>query len=144
MSPFQTFDSVDQMLEAVRVARERADAQIEDWQRELKPGDKAIYLGDMGDGQILIYSEIRDPVEDDRPFYDFDNPDDVLVFEGVRAHYSGPWAESFRATRSYSPVVPEGEFGDVHLANFQAKLTDDAFEQARRSGWPQVGLGGDA
>jgi len=137
----QFFDSMEELQETLRENQRRADARIEDWQREVKPGDKVIRLAEMNAGPLrrllLIYGEIIDPIEAERPHYDLTQPEEQAEFNYVCQRYAGEWSESFCFGRFYSTLCSEGEYGDIHRSTITSIISDEEFEEYRKAGWPQ-------
>ena len=49
--------------------------------------------------------------------------------------YNQPHMENYRFTRSYSIVIPEGEYGDIHLSIAIGKVSRDVFDELKDSGF---------
>lgn len=45
--------------------------------------------------------------------------------------YNQPHMENYRFCRSYSVVVPEGEYGDIHLSIAIGKISREYFEELK-------------
>lgn len=134
----EVFDSAEEMLRALRESREAADAHIRSWQREIRPGDKVLRMAPVDGSLLVIYGEILDVVETERPHYDLSDPEARAEFEFVCAQFGPEWQASYRFGRFYSPLCPEGELGDIHLATITCILTEDEFVEARVQHWPQA------
>lgn len=135
----KAFDSAEEMFAAMQRDREAADGRIEDWQRTVKPGDLVLRIADVDPVRtehVLIYGEIIDPVESEKAYYNLDDPVEAAEFEHVKSRYGDQWSRSFCFGRFYSPLCPEGEYGDIHRAVLTAVLTAEEFEAARGR-WPQ-------
>lgn len=133
----KSFGDPLEMFEEMRRNKERADQQIEDWQRSIRPTAKVIRIAEMGGRHILIYGEIIDIVESERAHYNLNDPMEAAEFDYVERRYGEDWQRSFRFGRFYSPLCVEGEFGQIHLATITGVLTEAEFEAARNQGWPQ-------
>lgn len=119
---FQSFDSVDAMLDALDQARKEADHAVKAWQGILSPGD---FFVRVGTGNVAIYCEVLDPsavVEENE-------------VEDMKAWYAEPHMRNFRFCRAFSVYCVEGEMGDVHISTAALKISRDNFEAARQHGW---------
>jgi hypothetical protein len=115
-------------------ARKAADAMIRDWQRAVAPGHKVT----RPCGDLIIYGEILDVIETERPYYDLNNPDEAAQFASVQSMHGDCWSKSYCFGRFYSEACPEGEYGDIHRASIRAVISDETFEKARAAGWPSL------
>lgn len=97
------YDNFEDMMEALDEAREAADANVKDWQKELKKGDCFLQFTDYG---FDIYGEVLE---------EYDKETD-------------PHMEHYRFCKCYSPAVPYGELGDVHVSVIAGKISEQAFE----------------
>ena len=95
------YDSTEEMFDALKTAMEDADAEVKDWQKEVKRGHCFRQEANYG---FDIYGEV---LEDD--------------YTGNLQHY--------RFCKRYSVACPEGELGDVHLSSISGILSRDEFEQ---------------
>ncbi|NIT79609.1 MAG: hypothetical protein GWN58_33165 [Anaerolineae bacterium] len=114
-----SFDTVEEMFEAVAQLNEQAaEMKVEQWQKDLKPGDCFLRVYYLGEGHPLnIYGEVID-VED---------PEDQALMR------SRP---DLRMCRCYSQLCPEGELGSVFICAMTAPLTRAEFDAARLGRWP--------
>lgn len=132
MAKFQMFESVEAMLAEIETQRRAADARIQPWQQALKAGDFVLRFEPSE--HLFIWGVLRDPVEDDRAC---GADDDELAY--VRDLYAAPHMKGFRAGRHFSPIVPDGELGDIHVCTVVCKITQAQFDAARAAGWPAGG-----
>ena len=117
----QLFDSTEEMLDAVRQAREAADAQVQPWQAAIKPGDFFVRVVMFGADVLTIYGEIiESPFEQDRKIF------------------AQPHMKHYRLSKCYSVACPEGEIGDVHVSSIRSLIVKEIFELARCSHWPSL------
>lgn len=130
----ESFNSISELFQSICKDREVADKQITNAQNSIKPGDKIIRIT-LG---LVIYGEILDPLEEEKPHYDFSEPFDVAEWQRMKHHFEGLWKESYRYGRFYSPRCEEGELGNVHLSVIHMLIPDNDFEAARKTGWPQT------
>ena len=101
------FDSFEEMMEALERAIREADEKVQDWQREIKPGDCFMRSTPYG---FAIYCEVLGEYEEEH-------------------------LRNFRFCRCYSVACPDGELGDVHVSTIKRRITREEFEEARRKGW---------
>ena len=131
--PDMTFyDSFEEMMEAERRAREAADAIVQPWQKDCRAGD--ILVSDPGYG-FPIFHEILDNeeiVKENLWKYGDEYEDEGIYLLDT---YNQPHMENYRFTRSYSVVVPEGEYGDIHLSVAIGKVGRDVFDELKGSGF---------
>lgn len=114
-----SFNSVEEMFEAVAQLNEDAAAMpVEQWQKDLKPGDCFLRVYYVGEGHPLnIYGEVIDSqYEEDRELM-ASRPD-------------------LRLCRCFSKMCPEGELGSVFICSMTTPLTRAEFDAARLKGWP--------
>jgi hypothetical protein len=133
------YDSFEEMMEAERKAREAADAMVQPWQLEYRAGD--ILVSDPGYG-FPVFHEILDIekiVKENFRKYGDDYEDEGIYLLDT---YNQPHMRNYRFTRSYSVVVPEGEYGDIHLSIAIGKISREDFEELRARGF-DPGTGGD-
>ena len=117
----QMFDSNEEMLNAVRRAREAADAQVQPWQAAIKPGDFFVRVAMLCSELLTIYGEIIES-----PY-----PEDREIF-------AQPHMRHYRLSKCFSEACPEGEMGDVHVSSIRAVIEQEEFEFARLKGWPPL------
>lgn len=86
-----------------------ADARILPWQNALKKGDRFFYYS--AEAEVVIWGEVLEDQTDPEMF-------------------------GYRFCRCYSPIVPTGEMGDVHVSVIHRVVSSDVFEMARATGWP--------
>ena len=115
MMEFISFNTVDEMVEFQRKAREQADSMVEGWQAAIKPGDYCMTF--VPDYELIIYYEILE-----------DTP------EPGEPHQ--PLLEHSRFVRGYSIAEPDGELGYLHVSTVLGLLTKKQFEEARMLEWP--------
>ena len=126
------YDSFEDMMEAERKAREAADARVRPWQLKSRAGD--ILVSDPGHG-FPVFHEILDNekiVKENLRKYGDDYEDEGIY---VLDTYSQPHMENYRFTRSYSVVVPEGEYGDIHLSIAIGKVSREVFGELKKNGF---------
>jgi hypothetical protein len=119
---FQSFDSIDDMFEAIEQARKEADHAVKEWQLILRPGD---YFVRVGAGNVAIYCEVLDPSADVSE----------LEVEETKAWYEEPHMRNFRFCRAFSIYCVSGELGDVHISTAALQISKENFEAARQHGW---------
>ncbi len=99
MSEITSFDSVEEMMEAIEEARIAADEQVKDFQKAIKTGDHFLQLTEYG---FWIYGEVLEEYKEER-----------------MKHY--------RFCKCYSEVCPAGELGDVHVSVISGQISKEAF-----------------
>lgn len=120
------FDDMDEMVAAEAAAQDEAAKLVQPWQREIAVGDKFVKVS----RGFAIFGEVLDPSEVLRQI---DADEDEIAFETeLRAE---PHMQNFRFCRLYSPIYPEGQMGDVHIATVSAIISEDIFETFRKRGW---------
>ncbi len=102
---------------------QEADSTTQQWQKAIKPGD-LFFTESEG---IVAYVRVYGPLESA-------TPDEV---DHLRETYAQPHLQNYRAAQSFSPYVPRGEHGDVHVNIAVALLSPEQFETARSKDWPQ-------
>ena len=137
MARTRTLRSARDLYEQSQRERKWADAHIKDWQRSVRTGSFVLRLAEVDGKLLLIYGEIIDRVETERPHYDLDDPMQAAEFDHIERKFGPEWLRSFRYGRWYSPKVVEGEFGSAHIATLTAEITGSEFQAAREQGWPQ-------
>ena len=117
----QFFDSTEEMLDAIREARQVADGRVLPWQDRIKPGDLFARVEMFGAELLTIYGEIiESPYEQDREIF------------------AQPHMKHYRLSKCFSVACPEGEMGEVHVASIQILIDRETFELARLAGWPSL------
>lgn len=107
----RTFNSTREMLEWTKDAQARAGEHTREWQEAIAPGDHfAIFDSRSG---FIIYGEALQ--EDDET----SSASGTLLF-----------------ARCFSVVVPDGEYGFIHVVQLAGLLSAKQFEEARSLGWP--------
>ena len=96
----------DDPLAVVQEQTRLADAEVRPWQAKLVPGD-----------------------------YFFKVVGDLPIFGEILEIYEEPHVRHFRFTRCFSTDCPDGELGDIHVADVCDKLTFREFDRTRRVGW---------
>lgn len=129
--PFElrTFESFEELMTEVRAGREEADAAVGYNDSVFVPGVYFVRFAPELD--LIIYGEVLDPVESEKRA---GADEDELRF--TRELYEAPHMKYVRFTNCYSEIVPDGEFGNTHVAFMHAKLRSAEFERARQAGWP--------
>lgn len=102
------FDAEDP-FEAIAAAKEEADKRILPWQAQLKKGDYFYYFS--SEAEIVVWGEVLEDQID-------------------------PEMHGYRFCRCYSPIMPEGELGDVHVSVIHSRVSEVDFKLARATGWP--------
>ena len=102
------FSSWEEALQRLDEARQVADARVQPWQTQLKPGDCFLQLAEQE--ELLIFGEVLETYPEKR-----------------MRHY--------RFCRCYSVACPEGEMGDVHISVVLCQISREDFEQAQKNGW---------
>ncbi len=107
MIQFQSFSSFDDMRAFMAGAEEKAAAQVEDWQREAKPGMYGI-----------IYTE------------------GYFCYLEIIEEEEAPALENYVWMKGYSPFV-DGEIESLHICKLDGFLSAEEFRRAKAAGWPQ-------
>ena len=100
MIRMEFFDSVEEMFEAERKAREAADASVEDRQEKIKVGDYCRQETDEG----------------------FD------IFGEVLEEHNAEHLKNYRFCYCFSVACPEGEKGDVHVCQVTELISREDYE----------------
>src|SRR5262245_31921574 len=101
------FDNLEHMQRLLRSNIKAGDAHGKGWQWVPAPGDHYVIAVQSPDGErMVIYGEILDPLA-------LEHPDEV---DYLREKYTKPHMKNFRFVRAFSQGCPDGELGDVHLA----------------------------
>jgi hypothetical protein len=111
----RSFDTAEQLFEALAEDKKAADAKVEDWQLKVTPG--AYAWADIADYDLTIYYEIIK----------------LELEEGDE-----PLPAGYRWTRGYSQACPKGELGSVHVSMLGGTISKEIFEAARELKWPRV------
>lgn len=107
-------------------AQAEADIAVEPWQRLLKPGDKVVLVR----RKAVLCAEILDPVVAAREDGATDEQLDYL-----RGIYADPQMKNYRVARCYRPMQSDGEVSDIHISSTLRTISDERFEEVRRTGW---------
>ena len=110
---FTSFGSFEEMLAFVEEARVSADSQVQEWQRQLQPGN--YFMSYSPEIELVIYNKIVAP-----------DPDEPELLE------------NYRLVRGYSVIVPQGELGEAHIVSAFGRLNEQQFERARTLDWPST------
>ncbi len=94
------FDSVEEMFEAEREAREAADARVKDWQAKIKVGDCFRQETDYG---FAIYGEALE-------------------------EHNSEQLKHYRLCYCFSVACPLGEKGDVHVCQITEVISREDYE----------------
>jgi|AACY02.16.fsa_nt_gi hypothetical protein len=131
---FQTFDSFDDMMDAMRRNEEAADAMTAEWQTRIKPGDFVMRHDPSMD--LWVYTEVLDPVAEEEKHCDPDDPEDCEHMQYIRERAAH--AGNQRFGRHYSAACPEGELGNYHVVTTTAIIPERMFQEARDRDWPEA------
>jgi len=119
VTSFETPEDMFKFLQELRESEKSADQTILPWQHAVGPEDCFIRVVDDGMGNpIVIYGRV----------YESEYPED-------RYHMTEPHMRNKRLAWCFSQVAPEGETGNVHVANMHIKITRDMFEAAKAREW---------
>ena len=129
MVNFTSYDSDEEMADALSAANSEASLRVDDWQAAITAG--CFYYAVDYEEQLVIYGMVLDPVAGERAAGASERE-----VQYVEEMYKAPGMESYRAARSYSVYCPEGEMGDIHVSTVSGVLTQGQFEAAREQGWP--------
>ena len=111
---FTSYNSIDEMFKDLEENMKAADARVQPWQSDLKPGD--FYMENSRYG-FQIFGKILKP-------------------EGEGSEiYNKPHMKNYRLVQAYSVVCPEGEMGDVHVSSVTRKIAEWEFEIAKDLKW---------
>lgn len=119
----KSFSSFEEMLASMAQDRAVADAQVDPVQSGLKIGDFFI----RETHGLVIYGEVLNPIDGE----------DEEEREFQRRTRNQPHMKHYRFTKCYSPVVPDGEYGDIHVSTVSLVLSREMFDRCRAAGWPQ-------
>ena len=119
------YDSLEELFEAERRAREAADARVTPEQARYKAGD--IVVSDSGYG-FPVFHEILDIEkivgENIRKYGELYEDEGLYLLD----LYREPHMRYFRFVRNYSEACPEGELGDFHVSIGLGKISREDFE----------------
>jgi len=104
MVQIQTFDSFEEMQDAERKARTKADSQVQWWQARVRKGDCFKQWTEYG-------------------FY---------IFGEVLEEYEEEYLKNYRFCDCFSEGCPEGEIGDVHVSQITALISKDELEAVKK------------
>ena len=108
---FMTFDTFDEMMDAIEVGSIEADGRVKPWQSEIKPGD----------------------------FFVQTTPYDFLIFgivlECDDEFYKSEIGRNFRFCKCYSVACEDGEMGDVHVSQIGKIITKETFDKFKDRNW---------
>jgi hypothetical protein len=108
-------ENLAEFLKHFAVARDNADQEVVDWQKEMKDGDHFVRFS----GGLVIYGEIV-----------------PLTYEEDRELYRMPHMKNVRFSECYSYMCPEGEPGGIHVSSMTLPISREQFEAAKDAGWP--------
>ncbi len=100
MIRMEFFDSVEEMFEVERKAREEADARVEEWQAKIKVGDCFRQSTSYG---FDIYGEVLE-------------------------EHNAEHLKHYRFCYCFSVACPEGEKGDVHMSQVTEIISREDYE----------------
>lgn len=100
MIRMEFFDSVEEMFEAERKAREAADARVLGWQAKIKVGD---YFRQKTDYGFDIYGEVLE-------------------------EHNAEFLKHYRFCYCFSVACPLGEKGDVHMSQITELISREEYE----------------
>lgn len=96
------------MIEDLSLAMQRADENVQDWQKAIKKGDCYRQETEYG---FSVYGVV------------------------LKNAYKDKYLQNYRLVRAYSIACPDGEMGDVHVSSISEVITKEEFERARANGW---------
>ncbi len=96
----------DDPMAVVREQTRFADAEVRPWQAKLVPGD-------------CFFKVVND----------------LPIFGEVLEVYDETHVRHFRLARCFSTACPDGELGDIHVADVREEITRREFDRAQRVGW---------
>ena len=108
---FQSFDTFEEMMEALEKARIAADGRVLPWQSEITAGDYFVQTTEYG---FLIFGQ---------------------VLESNDEFYKSEQGQHYRLCRCYSVACIEGECGDVHVSVISLKISQAVFEHFKEKNW---------
>lgn len=130
----KTFENAGEMLRHIAESRKQADAAAENWQKDIKTGDFFLRILD----ELVIYGEVIKPdLSEFEKIPEGEMSDEMrMEYEWEKNAYKLPHMANMRFSRCFSQLCPEGEIGDTHVCNINAKITKEQFEKAKSLGWP--------
>jgi hypothetical protein len=130
---FETFDSFEEMQEALARNEERADALVLAWQRKITVGDCVMRYDESED--LWIFTEIQDPIAGERECLDLNDPSHrEHLAELERIWEVGGFKRNRRWGRHYSVLCPDGELGELHICSVTCIIPRAVFDMATREG----------
>lgn len=125
---FQSFDSMEDMYEAMRIAEETANGLVTDEQRQIGWGDCWLSIAH----DIVIWGRIW-------------TMEELLASEkkagatkadlrSMEIHETEMFARGYRFGKAYSIVVAEGELGSTHISTM-VPIHEKAFDIAQDCHW---------
>jgi len=124
MIEMTSYDSLDDMFDAIANSVKAANENLDTWQSAIKIGD--CFLRD--EGELLIWGEVIDPTKNIET--------GAVEYEEDAKLYEEPHMRGFRFTKCYSEWVPEGEYGDTHMSNVLTTISKQGWEWGKSRNWP--------
>lgn len=121
MSQFQSFDSMEEMLEFMAKAEAEANQMLLDEQRGIGYGD--YWCRPVPEQGVFVFGRVM-PEEE---AYDGEDAGSIAM---LRDSYS----RGYRFGTAYSILGPEGELGSTHIANMWP-ITEEDFNDAAAQRW---------
>ena len=115
------FDSFDDFMEWNAAAEQRANDNVMDWQRRIKPGDKVFRVHPMGRNPLLILGQTIDPDEHYKDVVEiYGDPEASWERDGMKERFSRGYVHG----RWYSLIEKDGEYGDAHISTLGPVVPD--------------------
>lgn len=108
---FESFESFDQMMDAIDAARIQADKRVQPWQAAIKPGDYFVQATPYG---FLIFGKVLEP---EGEFHETEQ------------------GRNYRFCKCYSEACHDGEMGDVHVSAISLAITEEVFLRFKEREW---------
>lgn len=130
------FESLDDMLNAMKQAENKANEMATEDQKQIGYGDYFIRIWEadrmFGGDDLKIYGRIMTREEFIKTEKDCGALDDELA--GTMQTHDSSYARGYRWGWCYSIVEPTGELGSTHVSVMR-KIGKEEFEEAERKGW---------
>ena len=134
----QSFDTLAEMFKAMRAMEDEANKHLPQ-APPVKYGDHVLRVMDG----LVIYGTLVDPMDywreleakgalDEESLSEKEYEREHAVSKEKRGYWFGRW---------YSVMCVQGELGDTHATQFTSVISSEAFEKAKKLGWPCGGPG---
>lgn len=124
----KTFEELVQVF----LGSDQNDPSLARHGRQFAPGTYFIQF--IPELQLVVYGEVLDPLK-----IEIEAGGSASNVAFIEALYEADHMKYVRFTRCFSELVPDGEYGDTHVARMNTKLSRREFRLAKKMGWPSGG-----